>query len=103
MTQAFSRCDVLHVPAVPVPLPTIEESDMEDGQGFAEMLAGISRCTRPFNYLGLPGLAVPGGFTPSALPVGFQLVARPFAEALLFRTGAAYEGATDWTRCAPEL
>lgn len=101
--QVFSQCDVLHAPTVPIPLPTIDESDVEDAQGFQELLAAISRCTRPFNYLALPALSLPCGFGASGLPVGFQLVARPFAEETLFRVGAAYERATDWTQRAPPL
>jgi aspartyl-tRNA(Asn)/glutamyl-tRNA(Gln) amidotransferase subunit A len=103
VTQVFSACDVMLVPGIPVPLPTIAETDLEDAQGFAQMLAKISRCTRPFNYLGLPGLSLPAGFSRNGLPVGFQLVGRPFAEQTLFRAGAAYEQATDWTQRAPQL
>ena len=101
--QVFARCDVLHSPSIPIPLPTVAESDMEDGQGFAEVLAGISRCTRPFNYLSLPGLAVPAGFTSKGLPVGFQLIGRPFDESTLFRVAAAFEEQTSWTERAPAL
>ena len=101
--DVFSRCDVLHVPGIPVPLPTIADTDVEDAQGFTELLSGISRCTRDFNYLGVPSLSVPAGFTRNGLPCGFQLVGRPFAEATLFRAAAAYEAATQWTTQAPEL
>ena len=55
VAEVFSVCDVLHVPAIPVSLPTIADTDVEDAQGFAELLSDISRCTRPFNYLALPG------------------------------------------------
>jgi aspartyl-tRNA(Asn)/glutamyl-tRNA(Gln) amidotransferase subunit A len=56
-----------------------------------EVLGQIVANTRPFNYLGLPGLVVPIGFTRDGLPQAMQLVARPFREPLLFRVGAAYE------------
>jgi aspartyl-tRNA(Asn)/glutamyl-tRNA(Gln) amidotransferase subunit A len=101
--QVFSKCDVLFAPGIPVPLPTIKETDLEDSQGFAQMLAQISRCTRPFNYLALPGLSLPAGFSSNGLPVGLQLIGRPFAEQTLFRAGAAYEHASDWTMRAPQL
>ena len=103
VSQVFNSCDVLLVAGIPVPLPTIAETDLEDAQGFAQMLANISRCTRPFNYLALPGLSLPAGFSRNGLPVGFQLVGRPFAEQTLFRAGAAYEQATDWSEQAPPL
>jgi len=99
----FSQCDVLVVPAMPSLVPTIAETDMGAGQGFAQMIAGMTRFTRPLNFLGLPGLAMPAGFDSRGLPVGVQLVGRPFSEATLFRAAAAYETATNWTREAPAL
>lgn len=50
--------------------------------------------TAPFNVTGNPVLAVPCGFSGSGLPMGIQLVGRPFAEQLLLRVGAAFEAAT---------
>jgi aspartyl-tRNA(Asn)/glutamyl-tRNA(Gln) amidotransferase subunit A len=44
---------------------------------------------------------VPCGFTAASLPVGLQVVGRPFEEALLVRVGHAYEQATDWHRRLP--
>lgn len=92
----FSRCDVLHAPVIDHPLPTIADTDVRDGQGFVALMAKTTRCTRPFNYLGLPSMTVPCGFTTNGLPIAFQLAGRPFAEAGLFRAGAAYQAATDW-------
>src|SRR5207253_1184420 len=50
--------------------------------------------TQPFNVLGLPALSLPCGFTKSGLPVGVQIVGRPFAEAQVFAFAQAYEQAT---------
>lgn len=100
---AFAECDVLHAPTFDMPVPTIEETDMSDRQGFAALLARVSRCTRPINYLSLPALSVPAGFTENGCPASFQLIGKPFAEATLYRTAAAYEGATDFAATAPEL
>ncbi|MCH7838598.1 MAG: Asp-tRNA(Asn)/Glu-tRNA(Gln) amidotransferase subunit GatA, partial [Chloroflexi bacterium] len=56
--------------------------------------------TLPVNIAGLPGVSVPAGFVdgPSGerLPVGIQLIARPFDEATLLRAAHAYEQATTW-------
>ena len=59
------------------------------------MLARLTRNTRPINFLGLPSLAVPAGFTDNGLPVAFQLIGRPFAEDVLFRIGDAFQGDQD--------
>lgn len=100
---AFAECDVLHVPTFDMPIPTIEETNVGDRQGFAAVIAGISRCTRPMNYLSLPALSVPAGFTPNGLPASLQLVGKPFSEVTLYRAAAAYEDATSFAAIAPEL
>jgi aspartyl-tRNA(Asn)/glutamyl-tRNA(Gln) amidotransferase subunit A len=50
-----------------------------------------------------PSLAVPCGFDPDGLPIGMQIIGKPFDEATLFRVGAAYQGVTDFHRRAPTL
>jgi aspartyl-tRNA(Asn)/glutamyl-tRNA(Gln) amidotransferase subunit A len=61
------------------------------------------RLTRPFNFLGLPAMSVPMGFAADGLPMGLQLVARPWAEARLLACGAAYQRVTDWHRRRPPI
>jgi aspartyl-tRNA(Asn)/glutamyl-tRNA(Gln) amidotransferase subunit A len=56
--------------------------------------------TIPVNLAGLPGMSLPCGFSKEGLPVGLQLIGRPFDEETLFQVGHAYESATDWhTKC----
>ncbi|HUN50160.1 MAG TPA: amidase [Candidatus Sulfotelmatobacter sp.] len=55
----------------------------------------------PFNVTGQPALVIPAGFSGSGLPLSIQLIGHPFAEAMVYRAGAAYEDATDWTRQHP--
>lgn len=55
----------------------------------------------PFNITGGPALSVPVGFSKAGLPLGMQIVGRPFSEALVYRVGHAYEQATEWTRRHP--
>ena len=50
---------------------------------------------------GFPALTVPAGFTPDQLPVGIDILGRPFAEALLFKLGYAYEQGTQHRRPPP--
>jgi aspartyl-tRNA(Asn)/glutamyl-tRNA(Gln) amidotransferase subunit A len=52
------------------------------------------------NMAGLPGIAVPAGLDSRALPLGLQLIGRPFDEETLFRTGAVIEKAAG--RFTPE-
>jgi aspartyl-tRNA(Asn)/glutamyl-tRNA(Gln) amidotransferase subunit A len=50
----------------------------------------------PFNVTGQPALVIPAGFTKAGLPLSLQIVGHPFAEATVYRVGAAYEAATRW-------
>src|SRR5688572_19173502 len=52
--------------------------------------------TTVFNVTGQPVLSVPNGFGRSGLPLGMQIVGRPFEETTILRIGHAYERATDW-------
>jgi aspartyl-tRNA(Asn)/glutamyl-tRNA(Gln) amidotransferase subunit A len=87
----FGRCDVLMAPVLAIPTPTIAETDLKASDGAGKMLVAMTRFTRPINYLGLPSLSVPMGFTRSGMPAGFQIVGRPYAEPTLFRAGRAFE------------
>jgi len=53
------------------------------------------------NLAGLPGLSLPCGFTPGGLPIGLQLIGKPFDEATLLRAAYAYEQATAWRNKKP--
>jgi aspartyl-tRNA(Asn)/glutamyl-tRNA(Gln) amidotransferase subunit A len=57
----------------------------------------------PFNVTGSPALSVPTGFSSSGLPLGMQIVGKPFTEALIYRVAHAYEQATQWTERHPDL
>lgn len=59
--------------------------------------------TMPFNVTGYPAMSVCSGFGAGGLPVCIQLIARPFAEATLFRAGHAYEIAMDWRSKRPAM
>ncbi len=59
--------------------------------------------TVPANLAGLPGLSAPAGFTSSGLPIGYQLVGRPWDEETLFALAAAHERTTDFHTRAPAL
>lgn len=101
--SVLDRVDVLHVPVLPCPVPTIAESDLAANPGFADYIARTGHCTRPFNFLGLPAISIPCGFTANGLPMSFQLVGRPFDETTLLRAGHAYERATSWSGRQPDL
>jgi len=101
--DVFGSADVLFLPVLRFPVPAIADVDVRDSENMNEVLNSINHCTWPMNYLGLPGLSVPSGFTRNGLPIGYQLIGRPFAEATLFRLAAAYERETCWPDRKPPL
>ena len=100
---AVEGVDAVIAPVAPVPAPTIAESDVGNSPGAEAVIQRLTRFTRPINYLGLPSLAVPAGFTGAGLPVGMQLVGRSFDEAMLLRIGAAFQRVTDFHARVPEF
>ncbi len=103
LRETFARCDVLHLPVLKRPVPTAAETDVGGSAAMPATLGQIVAATRPINYLGLPGLSVPIGFTRNGLPQAMQLVGRPFCERLLFRIGAAYEAGAARRAARPPL
>ncbi len=93
--KAFGEVDILLTPAVPIPPPSID-----DLQAHPENLRTVEllmlRNTRPFNVWGVPAISVPCGFTKDGMPIGLQLAAAPWREALLLQVAQAYEQATEW-------
>jgi aspartyl-tRNA(Asn)/glutamyl-tRNA(Gln) amidotransferase subunit A len=100
---AVAGTDAVLAPVAPMPAPTIAESDVGNSINAEAVIQRITKFTRPINYLGLPSLSIPTGFTRSRLPVGMQLVGRAFDEAMLIRIGAAFQRATDYHAKVPTL
>jgi aspartyl-tRNA(Asn)/glutamyl-tRNA(Gln) amidotransferase subunit A len=88
---AMDGADAVFAPVADRPAPTIAETDVDGRPEAGKVIATLTRLTRPINYLGLPAMSVPAGFARGGLPVGFQLIGRPFAEAMLYRLGGAFE------------
>ncbi|MBS75170.1 amidase [Variovorax sp.] len=102
--EAFRRVDVFVCPSLPFAATRIGETSVEIEPGRPEdMLSAIMQFTGVASLTGLPSLNVPCGFDPDGLPIGMQLIGRPFAEAALLRAGHAFQQATDFHRRAPAL
>ena len=99
---AVAGVDAVIAPVAPVAAPTLAESDVGNSPDAEAVIQRLTRFTRPINYLGLPSLAIPSGFTKTGLPVGMQLIGRSFDEAMLLRIGAAFQRATDFHERVPE-
>ncbi len=96
--RAFGRCDAIVTPTSPT---AAFKTGEKTGDPLAMYLSDIF--TIPANLAGIPGVSVPCGFTGSGLPVGLQILGKPFAEATILRIAHHYEQATDWRLRKPKF
>jgi aspartyl-tRNA(Asn)/glutamyl-tRNA(Gln) amidotransferase subunit A len=93
--QAFSKYDVLVTPTTPTTAFNIGEKTDDPYQMY---LSDI--CTIPVNIAGLPAISLPCGFN-DGLPIGLQIIGKPFNEDAVLRTAYAYQQATNWHTKTP--
>jgi aspartyl-tRNA(Asn)/glutamyl-tRNA(Gln) amidotransferase subunit A len=93
---ALAHRDVLLAPATPIVAPALDDRQVTLGDGPSDVRAALLRFTRPFNFSGHPACALPCGFTEGGLPIGMQLVGRPFDEATVLRAADAFQRLTDF-------
>ena len=101
--EIWRSFDVLITPTSPIAAPPIGASTARFGDKDIPLVRAFLDLTLPFNLTGQPAISVPCGFTKAGLPIGLQLLGRPFDEATLFRAAAAYESATDWHSRIPPI
>jgi aspartyl-tRNA(Asn)/glutamyl-tRNA(Gln) amidotransferase subunit A len=89
--RAFEQVDAIVTPTMPSTAFKIGENVNDPLQMYLADVFTVS-C----NLAGLPGISIPCGFTANKLPIGLQILARPFAEDTLLRVARAYEQQTDW-------
>jgi aspartyl-tRNA(Asn)/glutamyl-tRNA(Gln) amidotransferase subunit A len=96
--------DAMLWPTMPVPAARLDElfAPRRDWPAESPMLSYIHHSFSA-NVLGLPALSVPCGLTRAGLPIGFQVVGRPFSESTLFRLAHAYERTQTWTTLKPPM
>ena len=95
--EAFEKYDALVTPTSPtVPFKIGEKVD----DPLQMYLSDV--CTLPINIAGLPAISIPAGFA-QGLPIGMQVIAKPFAEETILKTAHAFQQATDWHKKKPEI
>ena len=105
----FNRVDLLLLPTMLFPAPTIEECkegyiDIDSRKVRRDSMGGIEGyCAVPFNLTGFPAISIPCGLSSLGLPIGMQVVGRDFQEDTVFMAAHAYEKAAGWYEKRPEL
>jgi len=95
--QAFQKYDALVTPTSPI-VPFKLGEKLEDPMQM--YLSDV--CTLPVNIAGIPAISIPAGFA-DKLPIGMQIMGKPFSEEVLLRIAFAYEQATEWHKRKPLL
>ena len=94
--EAFKRCDCILTPTSPTPAFKIGERINDPLSMYLSDIFTIS-----VNLAGIPAMSIPCGFTESGLPIGLQILARPFGEEDIFKVAYTYEQNTKWHRMRP--
>ncbi|HEY6087723.1 MAG TPA: Asp-tRNA(Asn)/Glu-tRNA(Gln) amidotransferase subunit GatA [Burkholderiaceae bacterium] len=96
--QCFRQCDLIAGPVAP---SVAWKIGAQDDDPVAAYLADIF--TLPASLAGLPGMSIPAGFGEGSMPVGLQLIGNYFAEGALLHAAHAFQQATDFHLCSPEV
>ena len=96
--EAFKSCDVIATPTAPTTAFKIGEKTQDPLQMYLSDIFTIS-----VNLAGLPALSLPCGFDEDGMPIGLQLIGKPFDESTILRTAYHYEQATEWHSEKPRM
>ncbi len=97
LQQLITEYAVILLPSTPITAPPIE------GSNAVEQARRLTRFTAPFNLTGLPAISIPGGFSPSGMPIGLQLVSGPWQERALLQAARSYEREMNWAAHLPAV
>jgi aspartyl-tRNA(Asn)/glutamyl-tRNA(Gln) amidotransferase subunit A len=101
--EAFNIVDVFICPTLPFTATKIGETKVNINGKEEDMLSAIMQFTGVPSLAGLPSLNIPCGFDQDGLPIGIQIIGKPFDEELLFRVGHAHQQDTDYHKQSPVL
>jgi aspartyl-tRNA(Asn)/glutamyl-tRNA(Gln) amidotransferase subunit A len=93
---ALNRCDIILAPVAPTAAPALGSHNSDPVQMYLSDIYTVS-----LNLAGLPGIALPAGFTTSGLPVGVQLIGNYFAESRLLGVAHQIQQNSDWHTRTP--
>ena len=96
--RAFKGVDVIMTPTSPEAAFRLGEKSNDPLKMYLSDIFTI-----PCNLAGLPGISLPCGFTKSGLPIGLQILGRPFDEETILRVAYTYEKHTNWRERKPPI
>jgi Asp-tRNA(Asn)/Glu-tRNA(Gln) amidotransferase A subunit family amidase len=99
--EQMKSVDAVVTPTCPTTAPEIPESTLPFGESNLQVTDALLRFVRQGNVTGFPAISLPAGYDEAELPVGMQLMARPYEEHLLLRLGRVVEATVE--RHAPKV
>lgn len=96
--DVFQEADLLVAPVMPTPAFRLGEKIQDPLQMYLSDVYTI-----PASLAGNPAMSLPCGFSRQGLPIGLQLIARPFEEDIMLRAAHCYERATNWRKKRPQI
>jgi aspartyl-tRNA(Asn)/glutamyl-tRNA(Gln) amidotransferase subunit A len=94
--RVFESVDILILPTMREPAPLISETVDESHRRPPSN-------TSVFNHFGTPALTLPCGFSKEGMPIGLQIAAAPYREAVVLQFAYAYQQATEWHKQVPTI
>ena len=94
--EQLQTVDAVVTPTCGMTAPPIPQSALPDGESNLPVVDALMRYVRQGNVTGFPALSVPAGYDAGGLPVGVQLMGRPYEEHLLLRLGRVIEAGVEW-------
>ncbi|XP_076904161.1 fatty acid amide hydrolase-like [Bidens hawaiensis] len=89
--EIFENVDVIVTPTTGMTAPVITKSALKMGESDIKVTGNLMRFIIAANLLGLPAITIPVGYDKQGLPIGLQIIGRPWGEATILRLAAAFE------------
>ncbi|MBI4982609.1 MAG: Asp-tRNA(Asn)/Glu-tRNA(Gln) amidotransferase subunit GatA, partial [Candidatus Omnitrophica bacterium] len=96
--NAFKEVDLIVSPVSPTLPFKLSEKTSDPLEMYLSDIYTIS-----VNLAGIPAISLPCGFTKAGLPIGMQIMSKPFAEEMIYRVAYTYEQNTPWHKSKPKL
>jgi Asp-tRNA(Asn)/Glu-tRNA(Gln) amidotransferase A subunit family amidase len=103
LIKQFDEVDLIATPTTSIAAPYLDQERIEINGHDVHIREALLRITRVFSTIGLPAISIPCGFTENKLPIGLQLVAKPFNEQLLLNAAHCFQKVTNWHNLRPTL
>jgi aspartyl-tRNA(Asn)/glutamyl-tRNA(Gln) amidotransferase subunit A len=103
LKETMRDVDVIVTPTLPNTAMKVGQTTIRIGAREESVFEVSARFCAPFNMAGVPAASIPCGFAPNGLPIGLQIVGKPFDEATVLKLGHAFERDTDYHLKRPRL